>query len=185
MRIKLQGEKKQIFQQELCGQSKLLCVDSTYPNQTTERLSMFYLRSFIVMCFALCASAFAAGPINLSADGVAASGHDVVAYFSADKPTPGSKQFSATHKGAMYVFANAENLKTFTANPDKYVPQYGGYCAFAAAFGKQAPANPNNFKVVDGKLYLNLNDDVQKKWNADTNALIGKADALWAQSVAK
>ncbi len=146
---------------------------------------MLYLRTFIVMFFALCASAFAAGPVNVTADGVAASGHDVVAYFTADKPTPGKKEFSSAHKGATYLFANSENLQAFTANPDKYAPQYGGYCAFAAAFGKQAPANPNNFKVVDGKLYLNLNDDVQKKWNADTNALIGKADAQWAQSKAQ
>ena len=146
---------------------------------------MLYLRTLVVMFFALCSSAFAAGPVNVTSDGVAASGHDVVAYFTADKPTPGSKQFSIAHKGATYLFANAENLQAFTANPDKYAPQYGGYCAFAAAFGKQAPANPNNFKVVDGKLYLNLNDDVQKKWNADTNALIGKADAQWAQSKAQ
>lgn len=137
--------------------------------------------------FALCASAFAAGLVHTSAECVAASGHDVVAYFSADKPTLGNKQFSTTHKGATYLFASPENLAAFTANPDKYAPQYGGYCAYAAAFGKQAPANPNNFKVVDGKLYLNLNlnDDVQKKWNADTNALIGKADAQWKQSLAK
>jgi YHS domain-containing protein len=146
---------------------------------------MLHIRTLIVMFFVFCGSAFAAGPVHLNADGVAASGHDVVAYFTADKPTPGNKQFSATHKGATYWFANAENLKTFTADPDKYAPQYGGYCAFAAAFGKQAPGNPNNFKVVDGKLYLNLNDDVQKKWNADTKALIGKADMQWPQIVAK
>jgi YHS domain-containing protein len=146
---------------------------------------MLNIRTLIVMLCAFCSMAFAAGPVHLNAEGVAASGHDVVAYFAADKPTPGNKQFSATHQGATYLFANAENLKTFTADPEKYAPQHGGYCAFAAAFGKQAPANPNNFKVVDGKLYLNLNDDVQKKWNADTKALIGKADAQWPQTAAK
>jgi YHS domain-containing protein len=98
------------------------------------------------------------------------------------KPVPGDAKLVAEHEGVKYQFSNAENLNTFKVNPSKYVPQYGGYCAFAAAFGQKAPADPSQFKIVGDKLYLNKNPDVSKKWGADIDGFISKADKQWPQT---
>lgn len=117
--------------------------------------------------------------INVEAGNVILHGYDPVAYFSAGKPTPGDAKFSVEHAGATYRFANAENLKAFQANPDRYVPQYGGFCAMGAALGKKLDVDPTQFRVVDGKLYLNVNADVFKKWSEDVPGNVAKADANW------
>ncbi len=134
---------------------------------------------FFTTCLLLVGIAHAEKPVNLAAGDVGASGHDVVAYFQMNKPVPGQAQFSLKHEGVNYMFSSAENLDAFKASPSKFLPQYGGYCAYAAAFGKKAPADPTQFKVVGGKLYLNYNADVSKKWNADVPGFISKADDAW------
>jgi len=79
----------------------------------------------------------------------------------------------------MYLFSTEENMKTFKKSPAKYVPAYGGYCAYGAAVGKKFNGDPEVWKIVDGTLYLNLNEDVSKIWNKDVPGNIAKADTNW------
>jgi YHS domain-containing protein len=110
---------------------------------------------------------------------LALSGFDAVAYHSQGAPVRGIGQFKTTWNGAEWRFASAANLAAFTANPAKYAPQYGGYCAWAAAQGYTAKGNPNNWRIVGGKLYLNYNSKVQTEWEKDIPGFVKKADANW------
>jgi YHS domain-containing protein len=142
----------------------------------------------ILVSIALGAAALSAAPASFAdkapvytnfASDLAVGGYDPVAYFKAGKPMEGSKSFVHDYKGAKWRFASAENLAAFKANPDAYGPQYGGYCAWAAAQGYTAKGDPKNWKVVNGKLYLNYNGDIQAKWEKDVPGFIVKADANW------
>jgi YHS domain-containing protein len=117
--------------------------------------------------------------INVEAGEVILHGYDPVAYFTANAPTKGDAQFRAEHGGAVYHFASAANRDAFLASPDRFVPQYGGFCAMGAALGKKLDVDPTQFRVVDGKLYLNVNADVFAKWSEDVPGNIAKADANW------
>jgi len=110
---------------------------------------------------------------------VGVNGYDVVAYFSAGQPTRGVAQFKTTHNGVEYRFANAANLAAFRANPARYLPQYGGYCAWAVSQGYTASADPTNWRIVDGRLYLNYNDEIQRRWEGDIAGHIRSANANW------
>ena len=110
---------------------------------------------------------------------VAVQGYDPVAYFTQGKPIEGSKSHTTTYKGAEFRFSSQENLKTFQADPDKYAPQYGGYCAWAVSQGYTAKGNANNWSIIDGKLYLNYSDGVQKTWESDIPGFIKNADKNW------
>ena len=111
--------------------------------------------------------------------GTALKGYDAVAYFTQSKPVKGSSQFSYEWMNAKWLFANAENRDKFAASPEQYVPQYGGYCAYAVSQGHTAPVDPEAWRVVDGKLYLNYSKGVQKKWEQDRAGYIQKADQNW------
>lgn len=115
----------------------------------------------------------------------AVGGYDPVAYFTQGKPMKGDAAFTATHKGATYRFASADNLAKFKANPAAYAPQYGGYCAWAVAQGYTAPGNPQNWKVVNGKLYLNYNDDIQAKWEKNIPGFVASANKNWPGVLSK
>ena len=106
-------------------------------------------------------------------------GYDPVAYFNAGKPVMGSKQFSYQWKGANWYFANRENLNAFKAAPDKYAPQYGGYCAYGLSQGHKATTEPDAWTIVNGKLYLNYDKDVQSTWKKDREKYIITADKNW------
>lgn len=106
----------------------------------------------------------------------AVSGYDTVSYFSAQGPVQGSSEFSTQWNGATWRFANAENLEKFKANPTKYAPQYGGYCAWAVAQGSLAKGNPKQWHIEDKKLYLNINADIKQKWLANKSQFISDAD---------
>jgi YHS domain-containing protein len=125
--------------------------------------------------------AFAATPEIFTGlvDGVGAGGYDVVAYFKAGAAMPGEAAMSADYKGAKWYFTSAENLATFQADPAKYAPQYGGYCAYAVSQGATAKGDPEIWTVVDGKLYLNLSQSVQSTWKQDIPGYISSADANW------
>jgi YHS domain-containing protein len=112
-------------------------------------------------------------------DGYMAHGYDVVAYFTDGKAVLGDDQYTTEYDGAKYRFASAGNRDKFKADPDKYAPQYGGYCAFGTAMGRKFDGDPTAWKIVDGKLYLNLNKDIQKKWLENVPGFIRGANHNW------
>lgn len=112
-------------------------------------------------------------------DNAAIGGYDVVAYFKESKPVKGITEFSVMYKGVKWLFANKANADLFKANPEKYEPQYGGYCAFGCSRGYKAKTSYDAWTIVDGKLYLNYNTDVRDSWNKDQQGYIKKADANW------
>lgn len=125
--------------------------------------------------------AVAGSAVHLDSRGYALAGHDPVAYFTDQKPVKGNDNISESFQGAKYAFASEKNRDAFKADPAKYVPQYGGYCAYAAALGKKADGDPTQWAVVDGKLYINYNAGVQQRWQANQAEFIKQADAKWAQ----
>jgi YHS domain-containing protein len=122
--------------------------------------------------------ALAAQEVNI-VDGYAVHGYDVVAYFTAGKPVAGSDSFTAEHDGATYRFATAAHRDAFVAAPAKYAPQYGGFCAFGTAMGRKFDGDPSAWAIVDDKLYLNLNKDVQAKWKEDVPGFLKGAENNW------
>ncbi len=104
-------------------------------------------------------------------DGIALKGYDPVAYFTQKKAVKGSKNYAYTYKGVTYRFSSAKNRATFKANPSKYEPQYGGWCAYALTTApKKVDIDPDSFKIINGKLYLFYSNyilgNTLKKWNA-------------------
>ncbi len=110
----------------------------------------------------------------------ALQGHDPVAYFTEGKPVKGDEAFTTEYMGAEFRFASAANRDAFLADPQAYAPQYGGYCAWAMADGKHAKGDARHWRIVDGKLYLNYNKSIQKKWDADIPGFIERADTEWS-----
>ncbi len=108
-------------------------------------------------------------------------GYDPVAYFTVGKPVKGDPQFTYAWKGADWHFASGENLAAFKAEPEKYAPQYGGYCAYGTADGHKAPTEPDTWTIVNDKLYLNYNKKVKETWSKDKAGYIKKADANWPE----
>jgi YHS domain-containing protein len=145
-----------------------------------------FTRRMALGCGLLAAGGFANGAARADEkiytgflSGKAVGGYDPVAYFKKGKPVEGSSEFTASHEGATWLFENAENRDAFIANPAAYAPQYGGHCAWAAAQGYLASGDPEIWKIVGGKLYLNYNQDVQTKWEADIPGFIAKGDGNW------
>ena len=110
---------------------------------------------------------------------LAVSGYDAVAYFAQGKPVEGLGALEYEWNGATWRFSSAENLAAFEASPEAYAPQYGGYCAWAVSQGYTAKSDPDAWRIVDGKLYLNYNKDIQKRWAQDIPGNITKADTNW------
>lgn len=106
-------------------------------------------------------------------------GYDPVAYFTEGKPVRGNGYHVTEHQGVTYAFANGDNKEAFEANPQRYVPAYGGYCAYGVAVGKKFVADPEVWEIVEGRLYLNLDRDIQRKWRKDVPGYIKTADANW------
>jgi hypothetical protein len=115
----------------------------------------------------------------------AINGYDTVAYFTANKPVKGLDHLVHEWKGAKWKFSTAANLELFKANPDKYAPQYGGYCAFGVAQGYLVKVDPEQFTVREGKLYLNFDADVQAKWLKDVPGYVSSADQKFPQLLQK
>jgi len=109
----------------------------------------------------------------------AIQGYDAVSYFKQGQEVKGDKKFTTRYKGAEWKFSSLENLNAFISNPEKYAPQYGGHCAWAAAQGETAKGDAKHWSIVDDKLYLNNNGDIQSQWEADRRNLISQADAKW------
>ena len=109
----------------------------------------------------------------------ALGGFDAVAYFTMNKPVKGDERFKHEYKGATWRFASAEHRDRFIAEPEAYAPQYGGYCAWAVAQGSTASGDPMFWKIVNGKLYLNYDAEVQARWEKDIPGFIAKGDRNW------
>jgi len=119
--------------------------------------------------------------LNLNEHGVALQGFDPVSYFSG-QPVEGKSDIASTYQGATYYFSNEENKKTFEANPEKYVPQYGGFCAVAVSEGKTFPVDPKTYTITDDKLYLFYNGklgNTKPQWEADEAKRKANADSHW------
>lgn len=116
---------------------------------------------------------------------LAVSGYDTVAYFTAGKPVKGRSEFQTEWKGALWYFSSKENLDRFKASPEAYAPQFGGYCAWAVSQNYTASADPMAWRIVDGKLYLNYDKNVQATWEKDIPGHIASANRNWPGVLSK
>jgi YHS domain-containing protein len=117
--------------------------------------------------------------LNVDADGLALGGYDAVAYFETGQPTHGVAAIATTQGGARYLFASEAHRKTFLANPRKYVPEFGGFCAVGTSFGEKVDVDPETGKVVKGKLYLNNSPKVAATFDKDQTGTISRAEHNW------
>ncbi len=117
--------------------------------------------------------------VDKDMNGVAIKGYDAVAYFTDGKAEMGKSDYSYKWNDAEWHFANADHLKMFKENPDKYAPQYGGFCAYGVAHEACGTTDPTAWKIVDGKLYLITNKDIKMKWEKDIMGNIKKSDENW------
>ena len=136
---------------------------------------------FITALTALTALSFTTGvtAADYTHSTPAVQGYDVVTYQTDKRPLRGNGNYTATHDGATYLFSSKQNMETFKANPTKYAPAYNGYCAFGVSVGKKFIADPEVWRVVDGKTYLNLDSGIQKEWLKDVPGRIKTADKKW------
>jgi hypothetical protein len=141
---------------------------------TTRRISLGLLALAFMSRLAVSGDFF-------EVDGVALRGYDPVAYFEANMPVKGLPAHSFTYRDSKFLFVTAANLKKFSANPEKYAPQFGGYCALGTANGYKVKTEPDAFKVVDGKLYFNYNRKVLELWTQDQPGYIARANQNWPE----
>ena len=120
------------------------------------------------------------GEYNTMHAGLGAKGYDVVGYFTAGKAIPGTERYVTEYGGVKWQFSSAENLAIFKSDPAKYAPQFGGFCAWGASVGKLFDVDPvNGWQIVDGKLYLNFNADINATFGTDPQSFISKANRNW------
>lgn len=137
------------------------------------------IKQYLMTIFAALTFSMSAVAGDYSHSTPAVQGYDVVSYQTAKRPVRGNGHFVAVHKGATYQFSSKSNLAKFEKNPEKYVPAYGGYCAFGVSVSKKFVGDPEVWRVVDGKLYLNLDAGIQSEWLKDVPGRIQTADAKW------
>ncbi|APG63741.1 hypothetical protein LPB140_09095 [Sphingorhabdus lutea] len=120
--------------------------------------------------------------VGVEGENIGVGGYDVVSYFMGDGvPVKGNATIMVKHEGVAYHFSSQKNADAFSADPAQFLPQYGGHCAWAMARGSIAPGDPTVYKIVDGKLYLNFNKQVQNMWLKDISGFIEKANAEWKE----
>ncbi len=134
-----------------------------------------------VLAISFSAFSFAGVETETDANGVILAGHDAVAYFTQGKPVVGDPKFTAVHKDAIYRFSSAENRDLFRQDPDKYEPAYGGFCAFGATFGKKFAIDGKAFEMVEGKLYVNKNQQVYAAWRQNIPKHLEEANTQWPE----
>jgi YHS domain-containing protein len=132
-----------------------------------------------IFAFLLSANLFAQTIAYNNSNGIAIKGYDPVAYFSEQKATEGKKEFTYEWSGTQWLFSSQANLDAFKAEPQKYAPQYGGYCAYGVSENHKSPTDPNAWTVADGKLYLNYSLKVKELWSKDIPTRIQKANGFW------
>ena len=131
----------------------------------------------IILSFATLAQA--GNDTETDANDVILAGYDTVAYFTEGKPVRGKAQYTAVYNDAIYRFSSASNRDAFRADPARYAPMYGGFCAYGMTFGKKFEVDGKAFEIVDGKLYVNKNRDVYKAWAEDIPKHIAEANSHW------
>ena len=112
-------------------------------------------------------------------DGIAVRGTDVVAYFTEGRAVAGHPEFAVAWRGATWRFASAGNRDRFATDPERYAPAYGGFCAYAVSEGYIAPVDPEAWRIVDGRLFLNYSPAIKRRWEQDMPGRIARADANW------
>jgi len=152
--------------------------------QKIKYFGLALVTSFLI--FSGGCSLFGAGNLDASttavyknSEGLALEGFDPVAYFKENLPRMGNPEFTADYDGAKWQFVSAENREEFKKEPAKYAPQYGGYCAWAVGHNYTAKGDPNAWKIVDDKLYLNYNQDVREKWQQEIPKYVSEGDKNW------
>lgn len=146
----------------------------------THPLSRALLGALVLGAAALALpSAASAQRVNLNGTRFAVGGYDVVAYHVDHRPVRGAEAHAAEFGGATWLFASAEHRATFLENPGRYVPAYGGYCAYAMAQGRRARIDPNAWTVHRGRLYLNYSLDIRRRWLEDRDDYIRRANENW------
>lgn len=162
--------------------------------RSTTSVSMIHRILFILALLITSSGlAYAAAPVNTlekslfgyKPNGIAIRGYDTVAYFTEGRPVEGVSEFSTEWMGATWQFSSQEHLNSFIETPESYAPQYGGYCAYGVAQGNLVKIEPELWTIVDKKLYLNYDDELQEKWQKDIPGFITKADGLIAELLEK
>lgn len=140
--------------------------------------------------WALLSGPAGAGEQYVDGSGFANAGYDVVAYFDLEQAplgraqppaVPGSAAYTAEYNGATFAFASPENLARFRADPARYAPQFDGHCAFGVAQRAKVPANPHLWRIVDGKLYLNITPRIAKSWERHVESNLQRAGRYWPE----
>jgi len=165
-------------------------------SQIPDTLPLDTLRLTIglIFCWMLLPGTANAGPQYIDETGYAASGYDVVAFHDLDQAdssteqppaVPGKAAITAVYNDVKWAFSTEENRDKFIASPEKYAPAYDGHCAYGVAQGAKVPGNPNLWRVVDSKLYLNITPGVAATWEKDMQNFITKADKVWEKKETK
>ena len=137
--------------------------------------------SLTVIIFAIIGQVHAQKAEVFSPGGKAIKGYDPVAFFTESKAVMGSDKFSYSWNGATWLFSNQQNLQRFKADPGRYAPQYGGYCAYGASKGRKVPSEIDTWTIYNNKLYLNYSQEVKETWVKDELGYIQKADRQWSE----
>ncbi|MFN8291038.1 MAG: YHS domain-containing (seleno)protein [Chitinophagaceae bacterium] len=164
---------------------------TTTSKQTKEGRFFKIVYAGMILFLALATSLMASGQQynghylnNVDANGVIIDGYDPVAFFTDNKPVKGDPQFSFTYEEAVYHFASQEHLDLFKANPEKYKPQFGAWCAYAVSLGRTAPIDVNTFSIVDGRLVIQHNQRAVNGWSKDPEGNLKLADKYWPKVTA-
>ncbi len=146
-------------------------------------LNLFLLLFAVLLLFGItgCKEQISYGKFfnNINKEGIILDGYDAVAFFTDQKPMKGSPQFQYQYEEATYQFANQDHLNLFKANPEKYKPQFGSWCAYAVSLGRVAPIDVSTFSIVDGRLVIQHNQRAVRGWNKDVRGNLAKADKYW------
>lgn len=136
---------------------------------------------FTAMCVLLAGLVYGQKSPIFQTDNGAIKGYDPVSYFKRGEALKGSEEYSFKWESATWYFSSQENLKAFKSDPEKYVPQYGGYCSYAVAKGYTAKVDPTSWKIIEGKLYLSYNQSIKKNWEHHLDKYIEDADVNWPE----
>jgi YHS domain-containing protein len=144
-----------------------------------RNLALFLVIAIAAGFLATLLTAARAAAFNVDAKGLLLRGYDPVAYFATGAPVKGDPKLTASHNGVTVYFASAANREVFAKEPDKYLPAYGGFCAYGVASGAKVDGDPTVWKIVDGRLYLNINKSIGRTFAADPATYIRRAEQNW------